>query len=63
MGMKIAIFGAGAIGCTIAGMLAREGFAPSLIARGAQFDALARRGMTVISDEQAATYQLPVFNG
>lgn len=60
--VKIAIFGAGAIGCTIAGMLAQEGFAPSLIARGAQFEALAKRGMTVISDGGKATYQLPVFN-
>ena len=45
--MKIAIFGAGAIGCTLAGLLARQGADPLLIARGATLEAVAERGLSV----------------
>lgn len=45
--MKIAVFGAGAIGCFVAGMMARAGLSPTLIARGAMLEAVRRDGLTV----------------
>lgn len=45
--MKIAVFGAGAIGCFIAGMMARAGFSPTLIARGQMLKAIQSQGLSV----------------
>lgn len=46
--MKICLFGAGAIGCYLAGHLAQvPGCTVSVIARGAQLDALRRNGVVV----------------
>ena len=45
--MKICVFGAGAIGGHIAARLAKGGADVSVVARGAQRDALAARGLTV----------------
>lgn len=45
--MKIAVFGAGAIGCFVAGMMARAGMAPTLIARGPMLEAVRAGGLTV----------------
>ncbi len=48
---KIAVVGAGAIGGLIAARLARAGAQVSLLARGAQRDAIERDGLTVIEDD------------
>ncbi len=45
--MKVAVFGAGAIGGHLAGRLARGGADVSVVARGAQLDAIAAKGITV----------------
>lgn len=46
---KIAVMGAGAVGCYFGGMLARAGFDVTLIARGAHAEALARNGLDLES--------------
>lgn len=48
--MKIAVFGAGAIGGYLAARLARAGEDVTLIARGAKFEAVRRNGLRLISD-------------
>jgi len=51
--VKITIFGAGAIGSFVAGVMARAGYDPTLIARGATLAALRERGLTVeIGDDK-----------
>ena len=47
--MKIAIMGAGGLGCFFGGMLARAGETVHFIARGAQLEALRREGLHVES--------------
>jgi 2-dehydropantoate 2-reductase len=49
--VKICIFGAGAVGGVIGGMLARAGHEVSLVARGANLDAIRKDGLTVIDGE------------
>ena len=48
--MKLAIFGAGAIGCLLAWALTRSGHSPTLVARGDTLKAL-RNGLTVAPKE------------
>ena len=43
--MKIAVMGAGAVGCYYGGMLARAGHAVLLIGRQAHVDAICRAGL------------------
>jgi 2-dehydropantoate 2-reductase len=45
--MRVAVIGAGAIGGTIAGLLARAGHEVQVVARGEQLAALARDGLTL----------------
>lgn len=45
--MKIAIYGAGAVGSVFGGLLARAGADVTLVGRGAHFDAMARDGLGV----------------
>ena len=45
--MKICIYGAGAVGGLIGGRLARSGHEVSLVARGAQLDAIRRDGLRI----------------
>lgn len=45
--MKLAIIGAGAMGCQIGGLLQRAGHDVTFIARGPQFEALRTRGLTL----------------
>lgn len=45
--MRVAVIGAGAIGGTIAGLLARAGHEVQVVARGEQLAALAREGLTL----------------
>ena len=46
---RIAVMGAGAVGCYFGGMLARAGAEVTFIARGAQLDALKRNGLLLES--------------
>lgn len=48
-GDRIAVMGAGAVGCYFGGMLARAGLPVTLIARQAHRDAIARDGLTIDS--------------
>jgi 2-dehydropantoate 2-reductase len=49
--VKVAIVGAGAIGGYVGGVLAAAGEAVTFIARGANLDAIRRRGMTVVLED------------
>jgi len=53
--MKICIYGAGAIGGFLGAYLARAGHEVSLIARGAQLEALRSKGLTLIHGEDKFT--------
>ncbi len=57
--MKICIFGAGAIGGLIGGRLARAGAEVTLIARGANLEALRENGLTVRSGGEEFTVRPP----
>ena len=56
--MKICIFGAGAVGGVIGGMLARAGHEVSLVARGAQLEAIRRNDLNVIDGEERFTVEV-----
>lgn len=56
--MRIAVFGAGAIGCYVAGMMARAGFSPTLIARGPMLEAVQAKGLTVLFEGEEFTVPL-----
>ena len=60
--MKIAVFGAGAIGGWLAARLARAGTDVTLIARGAALDAIRRDGLRLI-DESGDTVTRPTCVG
>ncbi|MCB5364136.1 2-dehydropantoate 2-reductase [Pusillimonas sp. CC-YST705] len=55
---RIAVAGAGAIGCTLAAILAHAGQAVSLLARGSTLQAIQSQGIEL--RRQAETYQVPV---
>jgi len=57
--MKIAVFGAGAIGGYLAGKLHQAGADISVIARGAHLAAIKANGLTVKSDGQTFNARLP----
>jgi 2-dehydropantoate 2-reductase len=57
--LKIAIFGAGAIGGFIAAALARSGVDVCVVARGAHLDAIRRDGLHVASDLGEFTVRVP----
>ena len=44
---RYVVYGAGAVGCALGGMLRRSGAPVVFVARGAQLDALKRRGLTL----------------
>lgn len=56
--MEILVFGAGAVGCYLGGMLNDAGHNVTLIARGQAAEAIRRNGL-VISDEEYQTYVTP----
>ncbi len=58
--MKICIYGAGAIGGLIAGWLARAGHEVSVVARGAQLDAIRRDGLRVRDGASGKVESFPV---
>jgi 2-dehydropantoate 2-reductase len=57
--MKIAVFGAGAIGGYLAVKLHQAGAAVSVIARGSHLAAMRERGLTLKSEGESATVRLP----
>ena len=57
--MKIAVFGAGAIGGYLAVKLHQAGAEVSVIARGPHLAAIREKGLTLKSEGQAATVRLP----
>ena len=56
--MKICIYGAGAIGGLMAAWLARSGHEVSVVARGAQLDAIRRNGLRVQSKGKTETFDV-----
>lgn len=56
--MKIAVMGAGAVGCYYGGMLARAGHAVTLIGRAAHMEAVRRNGL--LMDTQAFKMYVPL---
>ena len=56
--MKFCIFGAGAIGGLMAAWLARSGHEVSVVSRGAQLDAIRRRGLRVTSKGRTDSYKV-----
>lgn len=58
--MKIAVFGAGAIGGYLGARLAASGAQVSLIARGSQLEAIRERGLTLLEDGHSLVVHPPV---
>jgi 2-dehydropantoate 2-reductase len=58
--MRFVIFGAGAIGGVVGARLAQAGFDVALIARGAHYEAIRARGLTIESPNESAVIPLPV---
>jgi 2-dehydropantoate 2-reductase len=56
--MKICVYGAGAIGGLMAAWLARSGHDVSVVARGAQLDAIRRSGLRVQSKGKTETFNV-----
>ena len=56
--MKICVFGAGAIGGYLGGMLARAGCEVSLVARGPHLAAIQKNGLTLWRDGKSQTYAI-----
>ena len=50
--MRILVYGAGAIGSYLGGILARQGEDVTLLARGAQFEALTRNGLLIATAQE-----------
>ncbi len=57
--MRIAVFGAGAIGCWYGAGFARGGAEVHLLARGAHLEALRRDGLTLVSAAGTEQFRLP----
>jgi len=56
--MKICVYGAGAIGGLMAAWLARAGHEVSLVARGAQLDAIRRDGLRIRSKDKTESFRI-----
>ncbi|MEP7012290.1 MAG: ketopantoate reductase family protein [Acidobacteriota bacterium] len=61
--MRITILGAGGVGGTYGGLLARSGHAVTLLARGAHLDALRTRGLEVRTPEERFTMAVTAAGG
>jgi 2-dehydropantoate 2-reductase len=57
--MKFCVFGAGAVGGFVGGMVARTDAEVSLVARGAHLDALQANGLKVITPDEEFTLRVP----
>jgi 2-dehydropantoate 2-reductase len=55
---RIAVFGAGAVGCHIAARLVRSDVPVGLVARGATLEALRRSGLTLLEGETSVTVRV-----
>lgn len=60
--MRLVVYGAGAVGGVVGGLLHRYGYDVTLIARGAHYDALARRGLLLESPERTEVLRVPVVD-
>jgi 2-dehydropantoate 2-reductase len=58
--MRYIVYGAGAIGGLVGALLAASGKDVILIARGAHADAIAERGLTIVSAQESRTVEVPV---
>lgn len=56
--MKVAVFGAGAVGGQIALRLAQGGCETAVVARGAQLEAIKNKGLTLTANGSTVTYRL-----
>ncbi len=56
--MKICVYGAGAIGGLMAAWLARSGHDVSLVARGAQLEAIRRNGVRIRSKDKTESFRI-----
>jgi len=57
--VRFVVYGAGAVGGTLAGLLADAGYEVRLVARGAHLAAIRREGLRVLSPAGARTHRLP----
>ncbi|GAA4719819.1 ketopantoate reductase family protein [Phytohabitans rumicis] len=57
--MRFVVYGAGAVGGTLAGLLADAGYEVRLVARGAHLAVIRRDGLRVLSPAGSRTYRLP----
>jgi 2-dehydropantoate 2-reductase len=58
--MKILVFGAGAVGGFVGGILTAAGVDVTLVARGAQYDALSKKGLTLEGPKSGRPEPIPV---
>jgi 2-dehydropantoate 2-reductase len=58
--MRFVVFGAGAIGGVVGARLHQQGFPATLIARGAQLEAIRRDGLTLLTPVERSVLKLPV---
>src|SRR5438270_8474552 len=56
--MKLCVYGAGAVGGLMAAWLARAGHEVSVVARGAQLEAIRRSGLRVRSNGGVESFQI-----
>ncbi len=61
--MRFVVYGAGAVGGVLGGLLAGAGYEVILIARGAHLAAIRRDGLRVVSPEGERTHHLPAVAG
>jgi 2-dehydropantoate 2-reductase len=61
--VRFVVYGAGAIGGTLGGLLAGAGYQVVLIARGAHLEAVRRDGLRVVTPDGERTYRLPAAAG
>lgn len=60
--MRIVVYGAGAVGGAVGGLLHRSGHEVVLIAKGAHYEALARRGLVLETPERTEALAVPVVD-
>jgi 2-dehydropantoate 2-reductase len=61
--MKVAVFGAGAVGAFYGARMSEGGADVTLIARGSHLAALRSRGLTVVTPERTSEHRLPATDG
>ncbi|HVE93721.1 MAG TPA: 2-dehydropantoate 2-reductase N-terminal domain-containing protein [Acidimicrobiales bacterium] len=59
--MRLVVFGAGAVGGVLGGLLHEAGHDVRLVARGAHFEAVQAHGLTIESADRRVTLPVPVF--